>query len=198
MLQCRAQRRWIAHSKQPAICATSGSTGVRRIISSSLHLFYSLNTNSWTLYVLSFPSPPLVSEIHGDFLDPPKKDPIRTLAEDETVLPCRYQPTADNVVVQVTWYKEKPDSTKDQIITAHHTNGQTGQLSAWSSHDHFTSSDTHLQMFFWRISSPWITSPFRAVRNSSHSHWTNFLVILQVDLTFWFDKCWLELSFLCS
>ena len=66
------------------------------------------------------------------------KDPIRTLAEDETVLSCRYQPTNGDVVVQVTWYK-----AKEQIITAHHTSGQTGQLSAWSSHGHFTSSDTH-------------------------------------------------------
>ena len=61
----------------------------------------------------------------------PPNDFIRSLAEEETVLPCRYRPTDGNLVVQVTWYKEKPDGTKEQIITAHHINGQTGQLASW-------------------------------------------------------------------
>lgn len=57
----------------------------------------------------------------------PSSDPIRSLAEEETVLPCRYAPAADVWVVQVTWYKDTADG-KEQIITAHHTNGQTGLL----------------------------------------------------------------------
>ncbi|XP_036967493.1 nectin-4 isoform X2 [Acanthopagrus latus] len=63
------------------------------------------------------------------------KDPIRTLAEDETVLSCLYQPTDGNVVVQVTWYK-----AKEQIITAHHTSGQTA-FGSWSRRVRFKSSD---------------------------------------------------------
>lgn len=67
-------------------------------------------------------------------MDVSTNDPIRSLAEEETVLLCRYKPSVDNVVVQVTWYKEKHDGNKEQIITAHHTNGQTGQWSRrlWS------------------------------------------------------------------
>lgn len=52
---------------------------------------------------------------------------MRSLAEEETVLPCHYAPAADVQVVQVTWYKETAD-VKEQIITAHNTNGQTGLL----------------------------------------------------------------------
>lgn len=92
----------------------------------SLHLFYFLNTPH--LYLPTCPSPFLVTVIQGNFVDLPSNHPIRSLAEEETVLPCRYQPAADVQVVQVTWYKEKPDATKEQIITAHQTNGQTGQF----------------------------------------------------------------------
>lgn len=60
-------------------------------------------------------------------MDLPSSDPILSLADEETVLPCRYQPKAGVQVVQVTWYKENSDGTKEQIITAHQTNGQTGQ-----------------------------------------------------------------------
>ncbi|KAM8746858.1 nectin-4-like [Acanthopagrus schlegelii] len=76
-----------------------------------------------------------VSEIQGGFLDLPTKVPIRTLAEDDTVLPCRYQPTDGDVVVQVTWYK-----ANEQIITAHHTSGQTA-FGSWSRRVRFKSSD---------------------------------------------------------
>lgn len=57
----------------------------------------------------------------------PTSDPIRSLAEEETVLPCVYAPAADVQVVQVTWSKDTADG-KEQIITAHHSNGQTGLL----------------------------------------------------------------------
>ncbi|KAL7374526.1 hypothetical protein ABVT39_002332 [Epinephelus coioides] len=80
--------------------------------------------------------------IQGDFVDLPPKDPILSLAEEETILPCRYQPT-DETLVQVTWYKEKSDGDKEQIITAHHTNGQTA-FGAWSRRVRFKSSDPTL------------------------------------------------------
>lgn len=67
--------------------------------------------------------------IQGNFVDLPSNDPIRSLAEEETVLPCCYQPAEGAQLVQVTWYKEAPDATKEQIIIAHKTNGQTGQFS---------------------------------------------------------------------
>lgn len=77
---------------------------------------------------LSIPSLSLpVTAIQGNFVDLPSSDPILALADEETILPCRYQPSAVVQVVQVTWYKENSDGTKEQIITAHHTNGQTGQ-----------------------------------------------------------------------
>ncbi|XP_044039043.1 nectin-4 [Siniperca chuatsi] len=81
-----------------------------------------------------------VTVIQGDFVEFPPNDPIRSLAEEETVLPCRYQPSGGNVVVQVTWYKEKPDATKEQIITAHHTNGQTA-FGTWSQRVRFKSNE---------------------------------------------------------
>ncbi|XP_068613688.1 nectin-4-like [Brachionichthys hirsutus] len=76
--------------------------------------------------------------IRGDFAESPA-NPIRSLAEEETVLPCRYLPSAGEQVVQVTWYKENPDG-KEQIITAHHSNGQTA-FGAWSRRVHFMNSD---------------------------------------------------------
>lgn len=85
------------------------------------------------MYLPTWPSSPSVTVIKGDFVDLPPNNPIRSLAEEETVLPCRYQPSGDDVVVQVTWLKDKPDATKEQIITAHHTNGQTGQMALWPS-----------------------------------------------------------------
>nr|XP_046236440.1 nectin-4 [Scatophagus argus] len=95
-----------------------------------------LNTLSLCLCVLWI----FVAVIKGDFVDLPSNDPIRSLAEEETVLPCRYQPTADQQVVQVTWYQEKPDATKEQIVTAHRTNGQTA-FGMWSQRVRFQNSD---------------------------------------------------------
>ncbi|XP_049923031.1 nectin-4 [Epinephelus moara] len=97
-----------------------------------------LNRLSLCLCVLGI----FVTVIQGDFVDLPPKDPILSLAEEETILPCRYQPT-DETLVQVTWYKEKPDGDKEQIITAHHTNGQTA-FGAWSRRVRFKSSDPTL------------------------------------------------------
>ncbi|TMS09310.1 Nectin-4 [Larimichthys crocea] len=62
----------------------------------------------------------------GVFVEPPQ--PVtsqRSLAESETRLPCRYQVEDEEKVVQVTWFKELPDGSKEQIITAHFTDGHT-------------------------------------------------------------------------
>ncbi|KAM8898438.1 nectin-4-like isoform 2-T2 [Spinachia spinachia] len=80
-----------------------------------------------------------VTGIRGDFVDTSRANPILSRAEEETVLACHYQPT-NEVVVQVTWYKEKPDGTKEQIITAHHVNGQTA-FGTWHQRVHFKSSE---------------------------------------------------------
>lgn len=50
----------------------------------------------------------------------------RSLAESQTRLPCRYRVEEEEKVVQVTWFKEHGDGTKEQIITAHFTDGHTG------------------------------------------------------------------------
>nr|XP_040026322.1 nectin-4 isoform X3 [Gasterosteus aculeatus aculeatus] len=62
----------------------------------------------------------------ADFEEPPQPvSSLRSFAEGETRLPCRYRAEGEEKVVQVTWYKELPDGSKDQIITAHFTDGQT-------------------------------------------------------------------------
>ncbi|GLD64050.1 nectin-4-like isoform X1 [Lates japonicus] len=81
-----------------------------------------------------------VTVIQGEFVDLPPNGSIRSLAEEETVLPCHYQASGSDVVVQVTWYKEKSDGTKEQIILAHHTNGQTA-FGPWSRRVRFRSSE---------------------------------------------------------
>ncbi|KAE8290588.1 hypothetical protein D5F01_LYC10174 [Larimichthys crocea] len=62
----------------------------------------------------------------GVFVEPPQLvTSQRSLAESETRLPCRYQVEDEEKVVQVTWFKELPDGSKEQIITAHFTDGHT-------------------------------------------------------------------------
>ncbi|XP_029382256.1 nectin-4-like isoform X1 [Echeneis naucrates] len=80
------------------------------------------------------------TETHSDFLEVPQNGSILSLAEEETVLPCRYQPSAGNVVVQVTWIKETSADKKDQMITAHHLNGQTA-FGTWARRVRFKSSE---------------------------------------------------------
>lgn len=65
---------------------------------------------------------------HGDFLEPPRPiTSLRSLTESQTRLPCHYRAEGEEKVVQVTWYKVLPDGSKDQIITAHFTDGHTGR-----------------------------------------------------------------------
>ena len=63
------------------------------------------------------------------FVEPPQAvTSLRSFAESQTRLPCHYQVDEGEKVVQVTWYKELPDGSTDQIITAHFTDGHTGRL----------------------------------------------------------------------
>ncbi|CAL8278915.1 unnamed protein product [Lota lota] len=68
----------------------------------------------------------VVSE--SGFVEPPERSSpfaLLSLAEDETRLPCRYQVEQGEKVVQVTWYKVLTDGNKEQIITAHFSEGHT-------------------------------------------------------------------------
>ncbi|XP_014011453.1 nectin-4 [Salmo salar] len=72
-----------------------------------------------------------IAVVQGDFVEPSPSCSLESLAEAETQLPCQFKVEVGQVVVQVTWTKEKADGTKDQIITVHHTDGHTefGQYS---------------------------------------------------------------------
>uniref|UniRef100_A0A3Q1ENW0 Nectin cell adhesion molecule 4 n=1 Tax=Acanthochromis polyacanthus TaxID=80966 RepID=A0A3Q1ENW0_9TELE len=82
---------------------------------------------------------PSLSVIHAEFVQPSPNEALRSLAEEETVLPCVYRPNVSDTVVQVTWYKEKPDTTREQIILAHHLEGYTA-FGTWSQRVRFQSS----------------------------------------------------------
>lgn len=81
-----------------------------------------------------------ISGVQADFLDVPPGKAVRSLAEEDTLLPCVYQTKPGEVMVQVTWSKEKSDGTKEQIILAHRENGQTA-FGTWSRRVRFKSSD---------------------------------------------------------
>lgn len=60
------------------------------------------------------------------FVDPAEPwSSQRSFSDSQTKLPCWYKPDLDEKVVQVTWFKERPNGDKDQIITAHFTDGHT-------------------------------------------------------------------------
>ncbi|XP_063742462.1 nectin-4 isoform X2 [Eleginops maclovinus] len=64
--------------------------------------------------------------VQADFVEPPQlATALRSFAESQTRLPCHYQVEEGEKVVQVTWYKDLPDGSKDQIITAHFVDGHT-------------------------------------------------------------------------
>ncbi|KAM6920300.1 nectin-4 isoform 1-T1 [Lycodopsis pacificus] len=64
--------------------------------------------------------------VQADFVEPPQPvTSLRSFAESETRLPCHYQEEKGEKVVQVSWYKELHDGSKDQIITAHFQDGHT-------------------------------------------------------------------------
>ncbi|XP_074544021.1 nectin-4 isoform X2 [Halichoeres trimaculatus] len=64
--------------------------------------------------------------VQSVFVEPPEPvTSLRSMAEAQTRLPCRYQVQTGEKVVQVTWYKELPGGSKEQIITAHFKDGHT-------------------------------------------------------------------------
>ncbi|XP_055363125.1 nectin-4 isoform X2 [Betta splendens] len=77
----------------------------------------------------------------GIFVGRPLNGTLQSLAEKETVLPCRYQPGEGNLIVQVTWFK-----ASEMIITAtndatnQHSSGQTATFGTWASRVRFHSS----------------------------------------------------------
>lgn len=94
-------------------------------------------------------------------MDLPPDKSILSMAEEETVLPCRYQPETGQTVVQVTWNKEKPDGTEEQIITAHHINGQTGWLALWPNSSGVLSAEK--SFFSHSITSPFLTHSYMLI-----------------------------------
>ncbi|XP_017266528.1 nectin-4 [Kryptolebias marmoratus] len=67
-----------------------------------------------------------VASVQGDFVEPLQAvSSLRSQTESQTRLPCQYKVKDWEKVVQVTWSKELPDGTKEQIITAHFAEGQT-------------------------------------------------------------------------
>ncbi|XP_077355074.1 nectin-4-like isoform X2 [Festucalex cinctus] len=109
---------------------------------------------SWLRGFLSCLLVPWISVTRGGFVERPPNDSICSLAEKETVLPCRFQPKEMELVVQVTWYKETSEDW-EQIITAHHNDGQTA-FGAWSGRVRFNSSiptqDSSLVLFSTDVS----------------------------------------------
>lgn len=61
----------------------------------------------------------------GEFVKPPSST-VYASAEENVVLPCKFLPSDSDVVIQVIWMHVKPDGTEEQIITAHHVDGQLG------------------------------------------------------------------------
>ncbi|CAB1326500.1 unnamed protein product, partial [Coregonus sp. 'balchen'] len=77
--------------------------------------------------------------VRGGFVEPPPSFSLRSLTEAETRLPCQFQVQEEEQVVQVSWFKEIPDGTKEQIITAHLTEGHT-EFGRYSGRVRFESS----------------------------------------------------------
>lgn len=72
---------------------------------------------------------PAVVGTLGGFVEPPLLvNEQHSLAESQSRLPCHYQVETGEIVVQVSWFKQLPDGKKEQLITAHYTEGQTGKL----------------------------------------------------------------------
>ncbi|XP_037537717.1 nectin-4 [Nematolebias whitei] len=88
-------------------------------------------------------------------VDQPTKLSLRSVEDQETTLPCHHEPKGDDVVVQVTWSKVNPDGSKDQMITAHFTDGQT-TFGSWSQRVRFQSDkptvDSSLIILSTRVS----------------------------------------------
>ncbi|KAF5903042.1 nectin-4-like isoform X1, partial [Clarias magur] len=78
--------------------------------------------------------------VSGEFIQPPLSLALRSYAEEETRLPCEFKPQDGDRVVQVTWYTEKSNGVKEQIITRHMTEGLQ-EFPSFAGRVRFTSSD---------------------------------------------------------
>ncbi|XP_017277590.1 nectin-4 isoform X2 [Kryptolebias marmoratus] len=80
---------------------------------------------------------------------------LRAVEDQETTLPCRHELKEGEVVVQVTWFKVTSDGSRDQIITAHFTDGQT-TFGSWAHRVKFESDkptvDSSLVIFSTQVS----------------------------------------------
>ncbi|RVE61064.1 hypothetical protein OJAV_G00166870 [Oryzias javanicus] len=79
--------------------------------------------------------------VQGDFVEP--LEPVtflRSLTESQTRLPCQYKEGEGQKVVQVSWQKELPGGNKEQVITAHFTDGHT-EFGRYSGRVKFESSN---------------------------------------------------------
>ncbi|KAK7910132.1 hypothetical protein WMY93_014816 [Mugilogobius chulae] len=83
---------------------------------------------------------PQISVVRAEFTNVPPGDAVRSLTEEETKLPCVYRPLEGETTVQVTWSKVQKDGTREQIILAHHSSGQTA-FGDWSRRVRFKNSD---------------------------------------------------------
>ncbi|KAJ8409808.1 hypothetical protein AAFF_G00218670 [Aldrovandia affinis] len=77
--------------------------------------------------------------VWGDFVEPPPSLSLLSMAEGLTRLPCLFR-VQEGQVVQVSWTRERPDGGKEQVITAHHTEGHT-EFGRFSGRVRFESSD---------------------------------------------------------
>uniref|UniRef100_A0A8C9TGZ0 Ig-like domain-containing protein n=1 Tax=Scleropages formosus TaxID=113540 RepID=A0A8C9TGZ0_SCLFO len=84
----------------------------------------------------------LVWVLLNKFVEPSDGETLRSLAEGPTRLPCQFRMEGHHVV-QVTWYKEGLDGSKEQIITGHHTEGHT-EFGRFSGRVYFEKSDPTL------------------------------------------------------
>ncbi|XP_034019920.1 nectin-4 isoform X2 [Thalassophryne amazonica] len=82
-----------------------------------------------------------VTLVQGHFKDL-QDSSITSLAEEETILPCFYQVDLSTgaTLIQATWFKEKTNGEKEQMITAHFTEGQS-VYGTWASRVRFKNSD---------------------------------------------------------
>ncbi|KAK3534490.1 hypothetical protein QTP86_015158 [Hemibagrus guttatus] len=82
----------------------------------------------------------LIACVCGKFLQPPPSLELLSFAEEETRLPCKFEPQEGDRVVQVTWSAEKSNGEKEQIITRHMTEGLQ-EFPGFAGRVRFTSSD---------------------------------------------------------
>ncbi|KAJ8382487.1 hypothetical protein SKAU_G00032650 [Synaphobranchus kaupii] len=81
-----------------------------------------------------------VFSVRGEFVEPKPSLSLHSTAEKATRLPCLFQVQQGQVIVQVNWFRERPGGGKEQVITAHHTQGHT-ELGQFSGRVHFENRD---------------------------------------------------------